>query len=142
MTNRFTMLPVMMIVVITFLTLFAISSGRSDDTGLVGDATYPHHICTFREYCEGEVCSEEPVSFLVYLRHENGRARLEMPRVNPTATMTQISEGREFETRGGAVTGLLTIFFGSQLEFVGASRTSEGEVEHYGTGSCEPLRNP
>lgn len=142
MTKRFTLLPVAMVLIIGLLALIAIVSGRSNDTGLVGDRTYPFHICTINDYCEGGECSREPVSFLVYLEHADGKPRLEMPRVNPTATLEPIRGGLEFETRGGEVSGILNIFSDRALEFIGTSGDASDPVEHFATGSCERLKTP
>ena len=142
MTNRYTMLPAMLVVVITFLTLFAIMSGRSNDTGLVGDADYPHHICTIDNYCEGPECSRDPMSFIVYLKHANGQPLLEMPRVNPIATMTALTDGIAVATRGGEVSGVLNIYADRHLDFAGTSGEAKYPVEHYGTGKCERLQTP
>jgi hypothetical protein len=142
MTNRYTMLPVMMVVVIAFLALYVMNSGRSNDTGLVGDPNYPFHICTFNDYCEGPTCTREGASFLVYLEHANGRPLLELARVNPAATMEPIPSGLALVTSGGEVSGTLSIFTDRQMEFSGTSGTADDPVEHYATGTCERLKTP
>ena len=96
MEKRFTILPVMMVIVVALLAAIAIASGRSNDTGLVGDRNYPFHICTFNDYCEGPNCSRDPSSFIVYLQHANGQPLLEMERVNPLASMAQTTDGIQF----------------------------------------------
>ena len=142
MTHRASFVPVVMVVVVALLALIAMTSGRGNDTGLRGDPTYPHHICTFTEYCEGGECSREPISFIVYLTHVNDQARLEIPRVSPIADITELDGRRVFETRGGAVEGQFTIFDDLGLDWVGTSRAEEGLIEHYASGSCERLQTP
>lgn len=142
MHKRHTMLPVAMVIVVALLAMIAIMQGRSNDTGLVADSRFPSHTCAVTEYCEGPTCSREGFAFIAYLDYEDGRPRLEMPRVNPTATLEQTSSGLEFETRGGEVSGILNIYNDRMFDFVGTSGESNEKVDHFGTGRCERLQTP
>lgn len=142
MNKSHTMLPIAMVVVIAFLAFIAISSGRSTDPGLTGDRSYPFHICSSIEYCEGATCSRDQMSFIVYLEHADGQPRLEMARTNPTAVMTPVADGLEFVTRGGEVSGTLNIFRDRKYEFTGTSGAGAGLVEHFAIGTCERLLTP
>lgn len=146
MEKRATMLPVIMVLVISVLALYAIFSSRSNDPGIVGDRNYPFHICTINDYCEAGDCSRDPLHFIVYLEYADGRPRLELPRVNPAVTMTTLpdglADGLVFETRGGEVSGTLNIYEDRQLDFRATSGAGEELVEHFATGTCERLKTP
>jgi len=142
MIGRSNMLPVAMVVVIAFLTLIAITSGRTNDPGVVGDSNYPHYICTFNEYCEADECSREPRSFVLYLEHIDQNPRLEIAGVNPDVSLTSTPDLREFETRGGDLRGVLTMFPDRQINWVATSGIASDPVEHFATGDCERLRTP
>jgi len=142
MHKRATFLPVAMVLIIGVLALIAIVSGRSNDTGLVGDSNYPFHICTFNDYCVGPACTRNGSSFIVYLEHANGRPLLEMQRVNTAASMTTVPDGIAFETTGGVIEGTLTIYEDRVMDFVGTSEAGDDVLEHFGTGRCERLKTP
>ncbi|MCF2870704.1 hypothetical protein L0664_06465 [Octadecabacter sp. G9-8] len=142
MLSRSTMLPVALAVVIGFLTLMAISSGRSDAPGVVGDSDYPHYICTFNEYCEGDTCTSDPSSFVLYTEHVDLKPRLELARVNPDVSVTKTATEHVYETRGGVVSGTLTFFSDRTLYWEAASGPASTPIEHYATGRCERLRSP
>jgi len=142
MTGRSTMLPIAMVVVIVLLVLIAITSGRSNAPDVAGDDTYPHYVCTFNEYCEGDVCVREDRSFVVYMEHANGQPRLELPRVNPVATLTSSTAQRVFETNSGELSGSLTLYPERTFDWVGLSGTADAPIEHFATGRCDRLRTP
>jgi hypothetical protein len=56
MSRNFTLLPIVCVVVIALLALFAISSERSNLPDITGNPDYPHHVCKFSNYCEGSIC--------------------------------------------------------------------------------------
>lgn len=140
--NRSTMLPVVMVIVIVLLTLIAMASGRSNAPDVAGDATYPHYVCTINDYCEGDTCDREPLSFVAYLRHEDGQPRIELARFSPRATLTEIPDGLVFESTGGEVSGTITVFTDRGLDLTATSGEGGDLVEHYASGSCERLVNP
>ncbi|AGI68098.1 hypothetical protein OAN307_c24930 [Octadecabacter antarcticus 307] len=140
--NRSAMLSIIMIIVIVILALIAISSGRSDAPDLVGDDSYPHYVCTTNNYCEGDICSREPLSFVVYLRHADGLPRLELRGFSPRATLTEIPDGLVFESTGGDVSGTLTVFEDRGIDLTATSGESSSLIEYYASGSCERLVTP
>lgn len=142
MQRRFTLLPVVMVVVIVFVALFMIFSEPTDAPNVVADRNYPHHVCTFNSYCAGASCSREPLSFVAYLSHKDGRPRLDMLGVNPAATLTQSPQELVFETMGGTVSGTLKIFSDRGFDFTGTANGETGVIEHFGTGECERRVTP
>lgn len=132
-----------MIFTIAVLALFAISSVRSNAPDVVADANYPHHICTFNDYCAGSECSRTPVSFVAYLSHEDGRPRLDMPGVAPRATLEERAVSLVFtSTSIDGISGTLEIPSNRNLKWVGTSGSGDDLIEHYGTGTCERLKTP
>lgn len=140
--NRSAMLPVATVIVIVLLALIAITSGRSDAPDITGDNSYPHHVCTINRYCTGEDCSRDPLSFVVYLEHENGRPRLELRGFSPIASVTEIPDGLVFESMGGEVGGTLTVYNDRGIDLSAASGEGDDLIEHYASGTCERLVNP
>ena len=140
--NRSTMLPVLTVLVIALLAVIAISSGRSNAPEVAGDTTYPHYVCVINDYCEGDTCSRDPISFVAYLSHEDGLPRLELPRFSPRATMTEIPDGLIFESTGGEVSGTVTIFKDRGIDIIATSESGGDVVEHYASGRCERLVEP
>ncbi|HCP80503.1 MAG TPA: hypothetical protein DIT67_02550 [Octadecabacter sp.] len=98
------------VITIAFLTLTVMMSGRSNDPGIRGDPDFPHFACLINKYCEGETCTEDPIPFIAYLSHSNNLPRLELPRFNPRATLTETPDGYVFESDGGIVNGTVTVF--------------------------------
>lgn len=143
MTNRSTWLPALLIVMIALLAVIAISSGRSNAPDVAGDSAYPHYICTFNAYCEGENCERGIArSVVAYIAHEDGKPRLEIPRMSPRATVTEIPDGLAFESTGGAVEGTLSVFQDGGMDFVATSVSGNEIVEHFASGRCESLKTP
>lgn len=137
------MLPIALVVVIVFLALIAIMQGRSNVPGVAGDDAYPHYVCSFNEYCEGDVCTTDPSSFVLYLEHIDLKPRLELARVNPDVTLTRDTPSEKvFETIGGQVRGTLMLFSDRSLHWAGLSGPSSAPIEHYASGSCQRLRTP
>ncbi len=140
--NRSTLLPVIMVIVIGLLALIAMSSGRSDAPDVAGDDRYPHYVCTINNYCEGDTCSREPLSFVVYLRHADGLPRLELRGFSPRATLTEIPDGLVFESTGGEISGTLTVYEDRGLDITATSGEGSSSKEHYASGSCDRLNTP
>lgn len=143
MTNRHTLLPALLIVVIALLAIIAMSSGPSNAPDVAVDRAYPHYICTFNSYCAGEDCQRDiDQSVIAYISHEDGKPRLEIPRMSPRATLTEVPDGLAFESTGGAVEGSLTVFTGGRMDFT-ATSVEDGEViEHFASGRCGRLKTP
>jgi hypothetical protein len=131
-----------MIIVIGLLALIAMTSGLSDTPDVAGDDSYPHHVCTIDTYCEGDECSREPLSFVIYLRHADGLPRLELRGFSPRATLTEFPDGLEFESTGGQVSGILTVYEGRALDLTATSGSGSSLKEHYASGSCARLITP
>ncbi|PVA05930.1 hypothetical protein [Thalassorhabdomicrobium marinisediminis] len=143
MTGRATLVPIMLVVTILVLLLYAISTGRSNDTGLRGDAAYPHHICTFTRTCVGPDCTREPQSFILYLAHVDGTPRLDhMPDMAPALDAQPVGDAMTYRSRGGEVEGTFTLFRDRALDFSGTSGDGAMPVEHYASGTCERLQTP
>ena len=142
MNKRTTLLPVILVAIIATLAVIAIVSGRSNDTGLVADRTYPYQICSFNRYCAGDACTSERQSFIVYLAHADGQPRIELPYVNPSATLELTLNGVKLETKGGQVAGTLEIFNDRGLDWIGTAGAGESLVEHFASGRCERLKQP
>jgi hypothetical protein len=140
--NRSAMLPVIMVVVIGLLAIIAMASGRSDAPDVAGDDTYPHYVCTINNYCEGDTCSRDPLSFVIYLRHADGLPRLELRGFSPRATLTEIPDGLVFESTGGEVSGTLTVFEDRGIDLTATSWEGNSLVEHFASGSCDRLITP
>lgn len=136
------MVPIAMVLAIAVLGLVAITSGRSNAPDVTADANYPHHICTFNDYCVGGTCSRTPFSFVAYLSHADGEPRLDMPGVSPRATLEERPVGLVFTSRSDQISGTLEIQPSRNLNWVGTSGSGDTLVEHYGTGKCERLRTP
>lgn len=135
-------LPVLVVITIIFLTMIVTMSERSNDPGIRGDPAYPHYACQINRYCEGSDCSAAPISFVAYLRHENGQPRLELPRYNALATVTEVQNGYIFESEGGIVSGTVTIYKDRQLDIAATSEVDGSMVEHFASGSCDRLVEP
>lgn len=143
MTNRATMLPALMVVVIVLLAIIAMASGRSNEPDVTADAAYPHYICTMNSYCEGENCTRDAaISFVAYLSHEDGKPRLEFPRMSNRAVISEVPDGLAFDSTGGEVEGRVSIFSDGGMDFVATSGEGSEVVEHFASGRCERLRNP
>ena len=140
--KRSTMLPVLVVVTIAVLTLTVLMSGRSNDPGIKGDPAFPHYACLINRYCEGDTCSDDPISFVAYLSHADGMPRLDVPRFNPIATMTETADGYIFESDGGEVSGTVTIFKDRGLDIEGTSGLGVSSTEHFASGSCDRLVEP
>jgi len=143
MTNRVTMLPALLVVVIVVLAIIAMSSGRSNEPGVTADAAYPHYICTMNSYCEGSYCVRDTaISFVAYLSHADGQPRLEFPRMSPRAVMTEVPDGLAFDSTDGEVKGRVSIFSDGGMDFVATSGEGEDLIEHFASGRCERLKTP
>ncbi|SMX31249.1 hypothetical protein [Octadecabacter ascidiaceicola] len=140
--KRSTMLPVLVVITIVLLALIVMLSGRSNDPGIKGDPDFPHFACQITKYCEGETCSEDPIPFVAYLSHADSLPRLELPRFNPRATLTELPDGYMFESDGGEVSGTVTIFSGRGLDLTGTSGSEDAPVEHFASGRCDRLVEP
>jgi hypothetical protein len=142
MIGRSNMLPVALAVVIFMLALIAITSGRSNQPEMAGNDDYPHHVCTYAEYCEGPDCTKDPSSFVLYIEYEDGRPFLDMPRTAGSITVTETVRGLDYETSSGEISGKLSLYPNRYFDWVGTSGPASDLVEHYGTGRCERLRTP
>ena len=140
--NRSTILPVLVVITIALLTLIVMTSERSNDPGTKGDPAYPHYACQINRYCEGETCSDSPISFIAYLSHEDGEPRLELPRFDPRATLTESSDRYHFESTGGEVNGIVTIFKDRGIDIAGVSDAGGSLKEHFASGRCDRLVEP
>jgi len=136
-------IPIAMVLVIALLALVAITTQRSNAPNVTADADYPHHICTFNDYCAGATCTRTPFSFVAYLSHADGEPRLDMPGVNPRATLEELPIGLVFtSTSQDQISGTLEIQTNRNLNWVATSGSGDTLVEHFGTGSCERLKTP
>ena len=140
--KRSTMLPVLVVITIVFLTLTVMMSGRSNDPGITGDLDFPHYACQINRYCEGDTCSEDPIPFVAYLSHSDNLPLLALPRFNARATLTENPDGYIFESDGGEVRGTVTIFKDRGLDLVGTSGSGASLTEHFASGSCDRLVAP
>lgn len=137
MPKNSTMLPVAMVLVIVFVVLIFVLTGRTNAPNVTGDPNYAHHVCTFNRYCEGPECTRDAGSFVAYLTYVNAQPRLEMDRVDPNVTLLQSPDALVFESLGGEIRGTLTIFSDRELDFIAVSGAGETLVEHFGSGSCD-----
>ncbi|AKS45990.1 hypothetical protein SAMN05444287_1095 [Octadecabacter temperatus] len=137
-----TVLPVLVVITIVILTLTVMMSGRSNDPGIQGDRAYPHYACQINRYCEGNNCSDTPISFIAYLSHEDGEPRLELPRFDPRATLTETPDRYFFESNDGDISGIVTIFKDRGVDLAGTSGAGASLVEHFASGSCDRLVEP
>ncbi len=142
MNRRTTVLPIVMVVVIVIVTLIMIATGRSNAPSVAGDPAYPHYVCTFNSYCAGPNCTNEKTSFVVYVAHENGQPRLDIDGMGPRATLEETPQLRVFESRGGSLSGRLTMYPNRDFDFQGATGASDSIVEHFGAGQCDRLKSP
>jgi len=133
------MLPVVMVIVIVFVILMTMTAGRTNAPTLSVDKDYPYQICTTNRYCTGDVCTDTPLSFVVYTSHEDGEPRLDLPGWGPRLRMTETINGREFLSTDGATTGTITIYNNRDLDITASSVGDNGVVEHYASGSCSRL---
>ncbi|MEL6958481.1 MAG: hypothetical protein AAGL89_05955 [Pseudomonadota bacterium] len=139
MTKRATLLPVALVLVVAVLAAIAIATGRSNAPTISGDATYPHHICTFREYCTTSGCTRNAGSFILYTAHEDGFPRLQLRGWSPHVTATMTRNAALFESRGGAIEGTLTLHPNRGFDITGTSGDGDIPDEHFGTGMCERM---
>ena len=137
--NRSAMVSVVMI---GLLAIIAMASGRSDAPDVAGDDTYPHYVCTINNYCEGDACSSDTFSIVVYLRHADGLPRLELRGFSPRSTLTEIPYGLVFESTGGEVSGTLTVYEDRGIDLTATSGAGSSLVEHFASGSCDRLISP
>ncbi len=140
--NRSTMLPVVMIIVIVFVVLMTMTAARTNAPDVVADRNYPHHICTTNRYCTGTECTDDPISFIVYLSDEDGLPRLDFPGWDPRLTLTETINGDAFESAGGETSGTITIFNNRDLDIVAKTVADNDVIEHYASGSCSRLKTP
>lgn len=74
---------------------------------------------------------------MVYLAHLNGRPRIELDGMKPTATLVETPEMLLFESRGGAVSGTLSIFPDRKIDFIATSGAGDTLLDHFGAGQCD-----
>lgn len=142
MNKSSTLLPVVMVIVIVFVTLVVMLSGRSNAPDVAGDLAYPHHVCTFNRYCAGSECNEDGASFVAYLAHADGQPRVEIAGMNPRATLVETPQSLVFESLGGTLNGTLTIHRDRKLDFAARTSEAEGSIDHFGSGSCDRRKTP
>ncbi len=135
-------LPVGMVLVIVLCIGVVMLSGRTNDPGIVGDQAYPHQICTFNRYCDGDTCYDRPLPVIAYFEHENGEPRLEIPGMSPQATLVETDDRFVFTSTGGTVAGSLTIFRNRNLDFVATEGEGASVIEHYASGRCDRPQTP
>ena len=134
-TSKF--LPVLMIMVICVSVLIVMLTGRTNAPEIAGDPNFPHQICTFDRYCDGDACTDEAVSVIAYFTHQNGEPRLEVPGMAVQATLRETDDRVVFTSTGGDVRGSLTIFRNRSLDFVATEGETEPYIEHYASGRCD-----
>lgn len=143
MTNRATLVPAFLVVLIVVLAIIAMSSGRSNEPNVTADAAYPHYVCTMNSYCLGGECVRDTaISFVAYLSHADGQPRLEFPLMSPRAVVTEVPDGLAFESTGGEVKGRVSIFRDGGMDFTATSGEGDDQIEHFASGRCERLHTP
>ena len=135
-------LPVLMVLVIAFVLGVVILTGRSNAPTISADRDYPHHICTFDRYCTGNECTDQRLSIVAYITHENGEPRLEVPGMAPQATYTANEDRRVFTSTGGDLKGTLTIFRTRALDFTATQGEGNNVIEHFASGQCDRVHTP
>ncbi|WP_296419188.1 hypothetical protein [Pseudooctadecabacter sp.] len=142
--RNFTVLPVLVVLMIAGVTLFMIFTERTNAPDISGDPDYPHYVCTFERYCVGEACTSNPIYIIAYTEYVDGQPRLEIPGMDPRATLDRTDETLTFTSTGGDVAGRLILFRDRALDFYATSDV-EGEPdprEHFASGRCDRLVSP
>lgn len=129
-----------MVIVIVFLALIAVSSGRSNAPQIAGDETYPHYVCSFREYCNDSGCTRDRGEFVIYTAFDDGNPRIEIADMSPRLSFSETNVSRKYETRGGTIEAVFEMFPNREFNMKGASGSGTDVEDHYGTGQCERLR--
>lgn len=142
--RNFTVLPILVVLMIVGVTVFMIFTERTNAPDIEGDANYPHYVCTFERYCVGDACTSNPIYIIAYTSYIDGNPRLEIPGMDPRATLDRTDDALTFTSMGGDVKGRLMMFRDRALDFYATSAV-EGETErreHFASGKCDRLVSP
>ncbi|SLN15918.1 hypothetical protein [Pseudooctadecabacter jejudonensis] len=139
-----TLLPVLVVLMITLVVGFIALSGRTNAPPIAGNPDYPHHVCTFDRYCAGAVCTSTPIYVIAYMNYVDGRPRLEVPGMSTLTDLTRTDEALIYASTTGNIKGTLTIYRDRALDFVATSQPTpeDDPIEHYASGQCDRLVEP